>query len=417
MSTYMRKCIDIAPTAVINPERNPANDYTKLVQQPWWPPLRATTTHARFWADWPSLQPVAGTPPNAALLDAQVDAALADGMKIIMVPYRYPMWTNGTEGIVVGSETDNSFFPWDRVVRLAQYMEWRAGLRLRPGFKAFQYRMPLDGFGPDSQWGRYVAWLWDRYADRLEAFEVVNEPNGQLWPQRSQVETEDFDTRWSDGAAIVTAPAVAEMMLTVDGLARDHAKPPLLLAPSCSDSLTVAPRTTTLTLDFAAALLDALEARGFRADERWIWAYHNYVDVEQRRQQVVALRALLAERGWAGRRLDGGPELWATEGGCRLAAMTTRFGLPATAPGDAARREHQALVLREALARHHYAKGAGAGVGMFTQYTTYADPGFDDGLLEPFAGIAVPRPSLGVWCETPEFHAAPAQRAAWRPQL
>jgi hypothetical protein len=207
------------------------------------------------------------------------------------------------------------------------------------------------------------------------------------------------------------------MMLTLDGLARDHARPPLLLAPSCSDSLTVAPRTTTLTLDFAAALLDALEARGFRADERWIWAYHNYVDVEQRRQQVVALRALLAERGWAGRRLDGGPELWATEGGCRLAAMTTRFGLPAMAPGDAARREHQALVLREALARHHYAKGAGAGVGMFTQYTTYADPGFDDGLLEPFAGIAVPRPSLGVWCETPEFHAAPAQRAAWRPQL
>ena len=45
--------------------------------------------------------------------------------------------------------------------------------------------MPPDGFGPDSKWCAFVTWLWNRYADRLAAFEVVNEPNGQLWPQRS----------------------------------------------------------------------------------------------------------------------------------------------------------------------------------------------------------------------------------------
>ena len=108
-----------------------------------------------------------------------------------------------------------------------------------------------------------------------------------------------------------------------------------------------------------------------------------------------------------------------TEGGCRLAAMVTRFR-PASADVDATdveRREFQAQVLREALARHHYAKGAGAGVGMFTQYTTYADPNFDDGFFEPFALGGAPRPAFAAWCAVPEFHAAPVQRAAWRPQF
>ena len=74
-------------------------------------------------------------------------------------------------------------------------------------------------------------------------------------------------------------------------------------------------------------------------------------------------------------------------------------------------------MLTEALSRHHYAKGAGAGVGMVTQYTTYADPGFDSGVLEPAASGGAPRPALAAWCAVPEYHAAPVQRAAWRPQL
>ncbi len=53
---------------------------------------------------------------------------------------------------------------------------------------------------------------------------------------------------------------------------------------------------------------------------------------------------------------------------------------------------YQGQVLTEALSRHHYAKGAGAGVGMLTQYTTYADPGFDDGLLEALRDGGAPGP-------------------------
>jgi hypothetical protein len=435
MSTYLRKCIDIAPSAVVSPHLDPANDYAKLVKQPWWPALRATTSWARFWADWPSLQRVAGQPPgfgdaaaSLAALDRQIDAALADGMKIIMLPYRYPKWANETDTLVFGSEQDSAFFPQDRVTRLAQYLDWRAGLRARPGYKTYEYRMPPKGFGPGQAWSEFVTWLWDRYADRIAAFEVVNEPNGQLWPQRSTVDTDDINVRWgTEGSDLLTAPAVAEMMETVDALARSHPNPPLLLAPSCSDSLTVAPRTVTTNHKnpytpsddpFTESLVRALAARGFAGGERWVWAYHNYSDVERNYQHVVHLRRILAEGGWAGRRLDGGPEVWCTEGGCRIAVTNTRFaptlGRDLTADE---RRAYQARVLTEALARHHYAKGAGAGVGMLTQYTTYADPNFDDGLLEAAAAGGAPRPALKAWCDVPEYHAAPAQRAAWRPQL
>jgi hypothetical protein len=436
MSTYLRKCIDLAPTAVVTPGPFVANDYRNLRQQSWWPALRATTSYLRLWADWPSLQRVQGQDPgfgpeaaaSLAALDAQVEAAYADGLKIIMLPYRYPRWANETESIAAGAP-DLDFRPWDRWSRLAQYTAYRAGTVTNVTWKAFVYRMPPEGHGPGTQWARYVEFLWERYADRLTAFEVVNEPNGQLWPQRTTIATDDFDARWgTEGTTLVTPLAVAEMMTTVDAIARAHGGGPLLLAPSTSDSIQqTVPRTTTIshrseytlaTDTFVEALLPELARRGFVADDRWIWAYHNYTDFERGYRHVVYLRKLLAEQGWNGRQLDGGPEVWCTEGGCRLAAMTTRFrptlgGRDATA---AEQKDFQARVLTEALGRHHYAKGAGAGVGMVTQYTTFADPNFDDGLLDAAAAGGAPRPALAVWSNVPEYLPAPVQRAAWRPQ-
>jgi hypothetical protein len=319
------------------------------------------------------------------------------------------------------------FTPWDRFPRLAPYLALVAGSGANVNPKAFVYRMPPEGHGPGSQWAHYVEWLWDRYADRLTAFEVVNEPNGQLWPQRTTLVTDDFAARWDTAGTTLTTPrAVADMMSTVDAIARARDDGLLLLAPSTSDTLTqTIPRYTTISLrteytqatdTFIEALLPELDRCGFRADDRWVWSYHNYSDFERGYNHVVYLRRLLAEHGWNGRHLDGGPEVWCTEGGCRLLVMQTRFGSATRTLTPAERKDYQARVLTEALSRHHYAKGAGTGVGMVTQYTTYADTNFDDGMLEPAAVGGAPRAALAAWSAVPEYVAAPVQRAAWRPQ-
>lgn len=433
MSTYLRKCIDIAPTGITRVHENPPHDYRRLREQPWWPALRATTSWLRLWADWPSLQPIGGQPPGSGTipamaldaLDKQIEAAYADGLQIILLPYRYARWANETEGIVGRSEEDILLFPWDRHARLSQFLQYRAGTRPQQSWKAFEYRTPPEGHGPGSAWAGFVDFLWDRYAHRLAAFEVVNEPNGQLWPQRTQVDTTVFEERWgTHGTTLASAEATAEMITTVDVIARRYPGGPLLLAPSTSDTLQAdILRYTTVSHTnrhvgffdpFVESLLPALDRRHFVADDRWIWSFHNYTDTERRYRFSTDLRQILSEHGWGGRQLDGGPELWATEGGCRPAVMNTRFGVPPEAEHNPMRLAYQARVLTESLSRHHYAKGAGAGIGMYTQYTTYADPNFDDGLLE---SNGTPRPSLAAWSAVPEFHAAPAQRAAWRPQF
>jgi hypothetical protein len=430
MSTYLRKCIDIAPTSIVTPNPFLPNDYRNLRFQSWWPALRATTSHLRLWADWPSLQhsPQApGSDPrdvaSIEALDAQLDQAHADGMQIILLPYRYPSWANETAAITV---PDAQFEPWDRHARLSEYLAYLAGNRPNQTWKSVLYRMPPEGFGPDSRWARFVAWLWDRYGDRIAAIEVVNEPNLQLWPQRSPVETDDFAARWAVAdTRLVVAEQVAQMMETVDSLSRARGDRWVLLAPSCSDTenatirryQTVAHPNSAVAETFTGALLTALADRGFTADERWVWAYHNYTDIERDRRHVVDVRALLAAGGWSGRTLDGGPELWATEGGVRLNVMNTRFtdALQHVLSVEE-RKLYQARVLTEALSRHHSAKGAGAGVGLLTQYTTYADRGFDDGILDEVVLGAAQRPSLAAWSAVPEYVAAPVQRAAWRPQ-
>jgi hypothetical protein len=448
MSTYLRKCIDPAPSAVITP--GAINDYRTLRTMPWWPALRATTSHLRLWADWPSVQPERGKPvgegvgdranaaDSLAALDGQIKAATEDGLQVILLPYRYPLWVNETEGIVAGSRRDSDFFPEDRVARLALYRDWVEGRAARPTYRDIHYRLPPDGHSPDSEWGRFVAYLWDRYVaqapryGRVAYFETVNEPNLQLFPQHSAIESDNVYDRFGIvGTTLTIIPAVAEMMTTMDALARAHGGGATCLAPSTSDTdIEINPRTTTIahrseytttTQTFAEALLEELRARGFAGGDGWLWSYHNYSDVERAQSHVVYLRAALTAGGWNGRRLDGGPELYCTEGGCRLSGVnsaTNRFrralGRALTADEQ---RSYQGQVVTEALSRHHFAKGPGAGVGMLTQYTTFADPGFDDGLLEAAGAGGAPRPALAAWCAVPEYVAPVAPRADWAPQL
>jgi hypothetical protein len=328
--------IDLTPQGLRTP--GVLQDYTVLRAQPWAPPLVARATHIRFWADWPFLQPDGAIPlddpanpgrPHLQALDAQVDAAVADGLAVILMPYRYPRWVNHTTRHFHG--------------------------------KSPEWRMPRSGHGPDSPWARFAEALWLRYSCRMACFEVVNEPNLQIWPQPG------------------VAQRVAQMITTVDAIARRHEEPITCLAPSISDAESDRPFMITEQRPFTAALLDALDRRGFEGGHRWVWSFHNYNDAELGGDRVGAMRERLAGR-WRGRAAaDGGPLVYATEGGVRLSGVRRRYG--ETFP-PARRLAEQAAMLAEAIERYERTPG----VGLFTQYTVTADPAYDCGLRDANGG-------------------------------
>src|SRR4051812_2679498 len=67
----------------------------------------------RLWADWPTLQPQAGTPPELDALSKDIAAARADGLKVMLTAYRFAPWANGTDGVT--KEQDPGFEMHDRV--------------------------------------------------------------------------------------------------------------------------------------------------------------------------------------------------------------------------------------------------------------------------------------------------------------
>ena len=345
---------DLNPQAVRAP--GSLDDYRVLRGQPWGAALIARATHVRFWVDWPIVQPdprhsladpANPGQPHLVALDGQVDAAVADGLKVILLPYRYPRWVNHTTWSDGGA-----------------HLSW--------------LHLPDAGHGPYSPWARFVAALWQRYSCRMSCFEVVNEPNLQIWPQ--------------DGSA----ERVAEMITTVDAIARRHAEPVTLLGPSISDAESDRPFMITEQRPFNATLLDALDRRGFEGGERWVWSFHNYNDAERGGDRASAMRSQLAAR-WRGRRApEGGPLVKATEGGVRLTGVQRRYG---RALSPARQRVEQAAMLAAAIARYERTPG----IGLFTQYTVTADPGYDCGLREPDGGA---RPAFEAFVRG----ASPARR-------
>jgi hypothetical protein len=435
MSSYLAKCIDITPNGVLRPGF--PQDYREYRKQPWFAQLLATTSHIRFWADWPSLQPSGsvpfGTPADdehAKRLfgfDEQLRLANQDGLSTIVMPYRYPRWVNGTEGINQPFGWDNfDYKPHDR----AALSTWRAwyldknnlarNLALGRAIRALEYELPAEGHGPGTAWAGYVTALFDRYVTngdrfgRADYFEVVNEPNLQVWPQRSAttVTGDVFAPFEVEGSQLTVHLAVAQMMQTIDRVAGRCRGRVHLLAPSTSDTdVRTAARRSTIAVPSAAAempdglehfvpsLLDELDRIGFRPRGRWIWSYHNYNDVERGGDRVTALRETLRGR-WRGRHADEGPMLYSTEGGIRLVRAAEREKLDTGNPAHASRiRELQAAALQEAFDRHHQPTGVGAGVRLFTQYTIYADPNFDSGLRE---ASGEERNSFGTWCALQE---------------
>jgi hypothetical protein len=393
--------LDLTPNGGIRP--GSAQDYRVVRGQPWWPELRAAIGWLRVWADWPTLQPDPSfalgdpaSPGRAALLalDEQIRFAKDDGLAVLLIPYRYPAWANGTAALAPGSPGDLALAPADR----AREAAWAArGAGLPAGWKAREFGLPPDGHGPGSAWGRLMAALFDRYvvpranlgpapaSPRVDAIEVVNEPNLQLWPQRS-ASPDPARPFAVDGTELTAHRAVAEMMITVDGLAR-AAGGVACLGPSTADGDSPEPRLVSAVGDgFAAALLDELDLRGFAGGCHWTWSYHNYSDMERGAGRVSDLRELLADR-WRGLQRDGGAAVAATEGGCRLSAVGDGLS-------HAGRLRAQARRLSRSIERHRDPSDLGAGLTLLTQYTATADPGYDCGLREADGRR---RPAYDAW--------------------
>ncbi len=79
--------------------------------------------------------------------------------------------------------------------------------------------------------------------------------------------------------------------------------------------------------------------------------------------------------------------MFATEGGVRLSGVRRRYGVEY---GPERQRAEQAAMLAQAVTRYERTPG----VGLFTQYTVNADPGYDCGLREPDGGG---RPAFDAW--------------------
>ena len=220
----------------------------------------------------------------------------------------------------------------------------------------------------------------------MSGFELVNEPNYQLWPQRVPSTSGDPFAL----SALQIGGTVAQLLKTAQTVSARVGHTTTLYAPSSSDTDSGS-RIVTRYDDFTTALLDAFPAAGYTPHSKQAWSHHNYLDVEGRvTTRIQAVRTRLAGR-WA-------PEIFVTEGGARIAKMRTLY--PGEDPLAA-----QAKCLQTAWELHN----AASGVGMLAQYLLYGDPNFDCGLLEP-------APSVGQAAVVRDLEDVPQARVRRAPE-
>jgi hypothetical protein len=327
-----------------------------------------STPWVRLWADWPVLQPARELPPATARLDADIEAARRDGRRVVLTAWRFPRWANDTDWI--SAVRDISFEIQDRV-------ELGGDPTRR---KDLTFRLPAD-LSPSSDWGRWIDFLLARYGDSIDALELTNEPNLQLWPQRG------------------VAEAVARMFVTAQAVAGGHLAAPLLVGPASADVGGDSPLQTGYDT-FTRELLDRLEERGFRPGPRFAWSHHSYADLEGELHgddnRAAAVRSALAGR-WAGWPAEdpSAPSLLITETGARLDKLVSLYGLP----GAAAARARQAELI-DRYWRLMQAGPEGEGVAMVCHYLFVTDMNYDSGLCEL---DGTPRPAYRAWGRLPAF--------------
>jgi hypothetical protein len=363
-------------------------------------------TWVRFWVDWPSYQPSdLPQPPDFTFknivnledacspnyietddrteglirsLDAEIKKAKGSGLRIILTTRRFPLWATFPNSI---------FLPEDDQLFVA----------------------PTD-LGINSAWGRWVAFLVNRYGFSpakneskryIDFLEVTNEPNLEMLPQRGMPDK------------------VARMFATAQTIVRNHKNSVKLAGPGTSDiegrickGEERVSQAGTPYNEFTRELLKSLRRIGFMADDNFAWSHHNYRDVEcdrngrvefnghgdimkpdyPRTNSVAWVRAMLvtgigkkSRYVWTGWPAKTNPQLLITEGGARLNGIAKKY--PRLVSGkktDAEKVENLKLKQKE-LIRLNFDRMAGTrlgkGIAMVSNYLTYTDPCFDSGLF------------------------------------
>ena len=316
-------------------------------------------------------------------LDEQIRLANAHGIRVVLMPYRFPTWANGTAALSARKRLrrGDRLPPRGADAGASGARYERGG----PDARVYSPRRRALGTGSCSTIPTSATGAWPFFDVRYgrasaDAFELVNEPNLQLWPQRGIARARSRGcSRPRRGSRRARA---------LDAAAR-----------AVRSATTTRRRAACYTRcdEFVPALLDELAAIGYLPHSR-----PGVVASQLHRRRAApdgdghagASAALLAGR-WAGYAEGAAPTVFVTEGGARLSRM------PALYPDEEPRRA-QAKCLRDAWALHRREDGAGAGVAMFAQYLLYADPNFDCGLLDPYPST-VKRPAYAAWKAFPAY--------------
>ena len=304
-------------------------------------------------------------------IDAQIAAARAAGLNVVLVTWHFPRWSNGTEGLPAD---------WGRHDRGSATTPVE---RLKP----MEFRVPVGQLGRYGYYGRWLDWLIGRYAGygRSLALEIMNEPNHQLWPQQGLSAP---GNPYGPGPVVID-DYVAEMMEAARAVSSARGNPLTLVGPAMADRFGADSRLMTNFQTAIPQTLSALQARGFTTATNFVWSQHNYADVERNvpsPTRADQARAYLVGR-WRGLGGTADPKLWLTEGGARLGQSQA---VDLTAQAELVRLNWERM-------------SAAAGVQMWTNYLLYADATADSGLREARLGSALPRPVWNVFASFPAY--------------
>ena len=247
MSRVLRKMIDIGPAGVIYP--GSAQDYRYHSNRDYF--RETATPWVRYWADWPSLQPdsrLRDRQPRQPGLREAPGARRADPPRLpgraardaaaLPIPdlgqrdggaERAEEHGRGDLVRVLGPHDRGGLEPLRARGPQPRPSTTRAGARSST-------RLPADAYGPASAWARFFEFLYRRYhygqrasGRFVHGFDLVNEPNLQLWPQHAPAAA--GASRFASGPVTITTQ-VAQLMATAQQVAARYGSSTRLYAPS-----------------------------------------------------------------------------------------------------------------------------------------------------------------------------------------